>query len=638
MSDLFAMSCPDAAVRRTAKQAAIRMLKDFGPHFEIHEDEIADGFILLAVNRNTPWKLVSGAGAIAAVIGLPAASTIEDEAAALLAAPGAARTCLRELCRRLNYGAALRLDADGSLLCTTDYLGIYPLFVHAGSGMTVCSSALPLFRAVPQLALHPDRGAMAASLLLAHYLFGETVYEEVARLDARAVVEIRKGVISKHDPATHHGNRADARHAVDECHELLTEVSRELLPHTRATLMSGGLDSRLLSGYLVRSALAERHRGITLGSTTDFDVQFGAKVLRHLGLEHTHVEIRHDRFLEWLGHEALWDGVQSGSYVLHFWGVARDEALHDGRLATALFGDAILGAKQVDWASDARYADYSFDTLFSANNLWGLPERIIRNLLRDRDAVERVHECRARLRAEFDACGAEPSKSAWWFQLLHRQRFLVGRFAKLLSYGSWPVMPFIDYRVREYFDALPYACVQNRALQFAIVLQKFPALARLPLDRGNSDTRSVVAGLRPSRVPWVIGQCLDAVGKSIRHRLDRVDRRFHERMFDMNAAGWLAARAHFGDVIELASARVHVPFARQMLVERVPPGRAGAIAAGSARKAAMAAICWIAMQEAPEQLARILARPRATPGLETAPPARPRIAAAVARQSSFDDR
>ena len=607
MSELVAVSCSDAAVRQAAKLRATRMLEEFGPHFSIHEAEVGDGFVLLAINSNTPWKLVSSAGAVAAIIGFPARSNVNEEAARLVL-PGAARTCLQHLCIRLNYGAALRMDVDGSLVCTTDYLGLYPLFVHAGSGLTVCASALPLFRAVPGLKLNANLGAIANSLLLAHYLFGETVYKEVFRIDARTVIEVKKGVVSRHAPASPDRGSAGGRNVIDGFHEVLSDASRELLPHTRATLMSGGLDSRVLSGYLSQTALPSGYRGITMGSSTDFDVQFGAKVIRHLGFECRHIPIEVDHFLEWLAHETLWDGAQSGGYVIHLWGAARDEALAAGPVATGLFGDAMVGAKRLDSAFDARYADYSFDTLFAADNEWGVPDRIVRKLLRDPEALERLDQCHGRLRDEFDSYGSEPWKNVWWFHALHRQRFLIGRFAKLLSYRSWPVMPFIDYRVREYFDALPLECVRDRGLEFGVVLQKFPALARLPLDRGDTDTRSVVSGLKPTRLPWVLQQCIGAIGQSIKKRIDGVDHGFHDRMYDMNAAGWRVARTAFADVIELASARIHAPFARQMLVERDSPTGPAAINVGSGRKAVMSAICWIAMQEAPEALTDIVER------------------------------
>jgi hypothetical protein len=606
MSDLLAVWCPDADVREAAKLRAIGMLEEFGPHFEIHEAEIPNAFLLVAANRNTPWKLASDAGVVAAVIGFPGAADLQAAATTLLRAP--ARTYAQDLCRRLNYGAAVRVDADGSLLCTTDYLGIYPLYVHAGPDLTVCASALPLFGAVPRLALDVDNAAIAHSLLLAHYLFGETVYRQVFRADARTVVEIRKGTVSRHRCALPDVRNVDERHVVDEFHEVLGEVSRELLPRTRATLMSGGLDSRLMSGYLAQTDVPGGYRGVTIGDASDFDVRFGAKVIHHLGFEPHNVPIQPDRFFEWLRREAQWDGAQSGGYALHLWAVAQHASLDHGPVATGLFGDAVIGAKNVSWAFDPRFADHSFETLYRADNVWGLPARIVRRLMRDADAVDGLGQCVARLGEEFDSYGVAPWKNAWWFHALHRQRFLIGRFAKLLAYRSWPVMPFMDHRVREYFDSLPLRCVRDRALQFGVVVRKFPALARLPLDRGNMDTRSVVSGLQPSRLPWSLQQFIGALRKSLEHRVDgRLERCFHDRMFDMNTAGWRAVRSAFADVIELASAHIDASFARQILVERVwPPGGRGAIAAGSGRRAVMSAICWMAMKQAPEDFAHIV--------------------------------
>ena len=603
MSEFVAVSCSDPVVRQTAKLRATAMLEEFGPHFSLHEAEVRDGFILVAANPNTPLKFTSSASAIAVIIGFPAGSNVNEEAARL-AAPGTALSCLERLCRRLNYGAALRMDADGSVSCTTDYLGVYPLYVHVGSELTVCASALPLFRVIPSLDLNADPAAIAHSLLLAHYLFGETVYKEVFRLDARTVIEIKHGFASRHAAVSADGDRSKAPNVIDAFHEVLGEASRELLPRTRATLMSGGLDSRLLAGYLSQTSLPVGYRGITMGTLSDFDVQFGAKVIRHLGLQRRHIPIDDNHLLEWLGQETEWDGAQSGGYVLHLLQAARDESLAEGPVATGLFGDAMVGAKNVDWAYDSSYADHSFDTLFAADNRWGVPDRIIRKLLRNSEALERLDECHRRLRDEFDSYGAEAWKNVWWFHALHRQRFLMGRFAKLLSYRSWPVMPFIDYRVRQYFDGLPLECVRDRGLQFGVIMQKFRALARLPLDRGDTDTRSIVSEVKPPSLPWVLQQCVGAVRQSIRQRIHKVDPRFHVRMFDMNGSGWRMVRTAFADIIDLASAHVNAPFARKIIVEQVPT----TIAVGSGRKALMSAIYRMAMQDAPDGLRDIVQR------------------------------
>jgi hypothetical protein len=281
------------------------------------------------------------------------------------------------------------------------------------------------------------------------------------------------------------------------------------------------------------------------------------------------------------------------------WCLAESDALDAGPVFTGLLGDAIGGASHVSWGYDKGYGDHTFDTMFRAVNQWGFPERIVRKLMRDSAEANTI----AKLRHEFDSYSEDGWRNCWWFDLLHRQRFFVGRFAKLMAYRSWPVMPFADYRVREFCGSLPLGIIGNRALQYDIVVRKFPSLARLPLDRGTYDTRSVIDGLRPSRVPWAVEEIRRVVRAVIESRTRPPDGASGQ-LFDMNGQLWRPVRKQFEHVIPLLPAYVDTRVAAELLTSaHIPATDGGPVATGCGRKALMTTLYWLAMQQHPARIA-----------------------------------
>jgi hypothetical protein len=59
---------------------------------------------------------------------------------------------------------AVRIASDETLVCTSDVLGLYPLFMYAQPGLTICTSATPLLEGVPGFRVDMDEQAIAHSL------------------------------------------------------------------------------------------------------------------------------------------------------------------------------------------------------------------------------------------------------------------------------------------------------------------------------------------------------------------------------------------------------------------------------------------------------------------------------------------
>ena len=202
MSDFIAVWSPEPAILADATTAARNFLASLGPHLAIETAATPHASILLAANRATPCSLLAENGCAALVIGLIPGSTPSSRKRLAHAQDGS-RSFAQDLCRRLNFGVAVLACRDGTVRCTTDYLGLYPVFVYANARLTVLASSLAAFEPVlgPRRLVF-DLHAMARGLLMAHPVFGEAVYRNVSRMAARTVLDVLRGLMTEHRCAT----------------------------------------------------------------------------------------------------------------------------------------------------------------------------------------------------------------------------------------------------------------------------------------------------------------------------------------------------------------------------------------------------------------------------------------------------
>ncbi|MGH9886898.1 MAG: hypothetical protein ACREBE_15310, partial [bacterium] len=168
--------------------------------------------------------------------------------------------------------------------------------------------------------------------------------------------------------------------------------------------------------------------------------------------------------------------------------------------------------------------------------LYGIaPEQLRRLLPRDLfgDAVD---DCLGRVRSSYVSIDADAARRAWQFDLEHRGRFHAGSIPWHLSLARWPVMAALDRELLALCASLPEATLVKRRAQDELLRTRFPALARLPLDRGSHDMTPL---LPPAS--WRLRQLFAKGVPSSRNR-EKIERRRYHRLFDINAPRWRAMR------------------------------------------------------------------------------------------------
>jgi asparagine synthase (glutamine-hydrolysing) len=143
------------------------------------------------------------------------------------------------------------------------------------------------------------------------------------------------------------------------------------------------------------------------------------------------------------------------------------------------------------------------------------------------------------LRRHRDA-GTSDHLREWKMNLEHRHRFAVGSCAWRYALFAWPVMPALDRKLIQLARRLPYSVVKDRQIQTRMLISRFPALARLELDRNYLDTTPLVGAKR-------------SFAFDVRRRLVKLKRRsqawlgtdprFYVRTMEFNSPGWRVIRS-----------------------------------------------------------------------------------------------
>jgi len=427
-----------------------------------------------------------------------------------------------------GYFAAARYDPRAGLTVEGDLLGVFPVYWWAADGAVLCASSPEWFAAHPRFrpALDP-RGL--AGLLLTHGLVeGRTLLAGVARLPPARRLVARAGAPPRLADAE--GPRFDETLARAPYAEQLDALDAALAGAVaRAAgdgrglglLLSGGRDSRLVAGYARARGLAPQ--ALTLGRRGDDELYCARAVARALRLPHAAADVPSGGYGAWAERAARLEHAAHGVSLLHSWWTVEPLRRLAPRTLGGFLMDASLGGSLCVPGTP------SFEADFARLNAWGLPPGTLRALLRREVFGDAVDETVAALRA---AWSARPAERAWHLYTDNRHRFNTGGPVWRHAFGSWPALPLLDRELAAVAFSLPAATVAGRRAEDDLLRRRFPALARLPVDRNGPDLTPVVPTAR-----WRLRLAL-------RRRLARrgAERRRFFRVTDFDGPGWREVR------------------------------------------------------------------------------------------------
>ncbi len=454
-----------------------------------------------------------------------------------------------------------------------DLLGIYPVYYYCRGEVLLVGSSEELFRHHPEFEVRLNAAGLVGMLLLMHLVDGQTLLAGVRRLGAGNMLVWRSGESVRE--VEQYRVPVSVRYfdlSFEEQVEVLSEVMEETMQRRveggreYTLLLSGGLDSRLLGGYLRRAGV--RVEALTLGIGSDIDMQCAVRVARSLGIKQHRANIEPEQYPECAELQARWEHGANGFNTVTNWGIYSVLQKLNSPVILGYVMDAIIGTSYLDWAYSRSTRSMNFETFLRRINVYGIQVEQLKKLLRPEVFGSLVDETVARIREIYQSYSKFEFQRVWCFNLYHRQRFHVGRAVWALSFGAWPVMPLVDRRVIECMAGMPAATIADRRIEKEVLCRQFPQLASLPLARNASYNTEP---LQP-RIRHILIQTL-------RHGLDparrlnglfgkqTVEQRYNYRLFDFKGSGWSAIRRQAEPYRE----RILRLFNQEALAEILPP-------------------------------------------------------------------
>jgi len=446
-----------------------------------------------------------------------------------------------------GFYAATVYRPDLGLIVAADILGMFPIYYSATDEVVLVGSSPELFRHHAAFRTDLDPKGLVGILLTMHIVDGHTLLRGVRRLAAGHALVWHPGVspreVSQYQlPVSNRYFDLPFSAHVDILDQALADAVTRHAPDGKrySQLLSGGLDSRMIAGYLSEKSI--HNTAVTLGLRSDIEMKCAIPVARTLGIEHHTVNVAYDQYPACAELQAKWEHLANGFNFMMNWGVypyLRGLASH---VIAGFALDAAIGTSWIEKTYVPQSHTMSFEAFFSHINRWGIRPAVLKELLRHEVFGDLVDDTVARIRAVYESYSELESQRAWCFNLRHRQRFHVGGMAWQLSFGAWPVLPALDRRVLETGGGMPAASIAERRAQKELLCRRFRKLAALPLDHNSYDFEPLSPRLRRQiarHLRWRLRPLhLPLDGK----RQRQSERRYYFRIYDFNGPGWVAVR------------------------------------------------------------------------------------------------
>ena len=538
MANFIAVVDPDAT-RRRAFLATAAPLLPLLPELRTGDALSGDFAVAWAAGSRAPVDVHSAAasdGTSVTVLwgdALAAAPTGRMAARDIAAAWGAADCAIPDAFD--GFFAALHFDAQFGVTMGGDVFGIFPLYYASIGDVLLLGSSPELFRHHPLAPARLDAGGLVGHLLSFGALEGRTLLQGVQRLAPRCALRWSGGTVREipnyvipSASSQHAGSLNDQVMMLDE--QYAAAVARHAPSGMDiGMLLSGGRDTRLLCGYL--GGRAEGMRALTFGRRSDYEVRTASTVARALRMQHAVVALPSDDLPGNGLLQARWEHLGGGFSNVHMWSAIAPLRALPSRVLTGYLRESL----------DFRLPDSAFDAVFSSTFNRGFVDATLRRLLRAplRDLIEARS---TRMHAMYLATSEQAAERPWRFQLSHYARTHPGGVPWRLSFGAWPVLPILDRTLLNAIASVPLDTVAARAAQDRILRERFPRLARLPLDRNDFDTEPLV----PSPLRHRLNHRIVSVRRWAAHvglTAGERERRYYYRTYDINAQGWRGLRA-----------------------------------------------------------------------------------------------
>jgi asparagine synthase (glutamine-hydrolysing) len=452
-----------------------------------------------------------------------------------------------------GYYAAVVYQAARGLTLLGDPLGLFPLYRNEVGDVLIAGSSPEWCAAHPQLPVALNPAGLAGILLTNGLVANRPLMAGLKRLEAGRRLEWTASSGSREletfqlqaAEACRHSSFGELCEHVDG--EIRRAIQRHRPPQAKTNLLlSGGLDSRLLAGYLSEEQVA--YSPVAWGRESDFEVQAATAVAASLGLPLTREprEPEAEQFVTAARRSANWEHLASGFAGHEAW-LERDGVAQAAPFFWSGFAiDEILGGFAAGSGRDPKTKTWGFEFFFRKLNRWGLAPAVLKRLLRPSAADHLLDELIAGWKCDYERAGLSVAQQGIRAKLESRVRFHIGSIVHRLSFSSWPLLPILDRRLLQLLFNLDVDALLERRLETELLLSRFPPLARIPFDTNSFrfSASKVKQGRNTASFVVRASDWLKYRGRRWYWQYwRRAEPRRYYRMYDLNVPCWQAVRA-----------------------------------------------------------------------------------------------
>ena len=443
-----------------------------------------------------------------------------------------------------GYYLAVECDEKGSIRIKTDLLGIFPVYYsQTEDGVFLVSSSPKLILAHPSAKPEIDPKGLIGILLLNGIFKNRTLYEGIARLDYGARLEKERGVSAREEKIfTLSGGTPNLADEFFEKHlnqidQTLEQIIREQVIDSECGLsLSGGLDSRMIAGYLKR--IGKSVHAITFGRSNDNEMQCASKVANVLGFKHTTSEIFASSFSEHAFRDSDWTCLAGGFSTTWAWSMKPYLEKLPRRAVLGYIMDCVLGWSMPKRAYPGNKDAVDFQRAFWRVNVYGIEPKNLKGLLADSKWQDIIDDVVDEIEEWYLSLGQSEFRRIWLFELLTRQRFYTGSVVWRSSFGAWPILPVLSKKLLDLASNIPAASIGGRRLQIVLLRKSFPELSALPYDANHPHPFY----LNPTLMRRIVIACKSKIKdlipqKGMRLFIQRKGQ-YYRPFFDVLSPGW----------------------------------------------------------------------------------------------------
>lgn len=397
-----------------------------------------------------------------------------------------------------GFYAAFTYSSIDGLRVGADVMGFFPVYFWTYTGGAVVASSPELLRYHPNF--HPKLclEGLIGVMLLRSLVNDCSLWQGVKRLGAGNLLTVASdGTVAEEVQYRVPCFQADMEKAEynrlpfeGQVEVLATAVDQAIARHAPATddqilLLSGGLDSRTLAGFLHRQGASPQL--LTFGRTDDLETLCAKAVAQQLGWPHC----IYDPITNFSQQGKSISACVENATFLTRWGHLAGSSVslintgwhHLSPLTLA--GRPLISGMAMDRAiCGTRITNPCFEkAMYTECKAGGMFPDVARQLLVDDPSMQlKLDGCIAEMHHRYTHYSDLEAQRAWLMSFYHGNRFVLGIAAWRFSFLTWPRLPILDQQLLAVSGQLPGDTSAQRRAQKEIVRRYFPNLACLPLD------------------------------------------------------------------------------------------------------------------------------------------------------------